>query len=403
MTKNNFKINSLRNLILLLLAGFLILSLLYKVLEWNTVKTLADLNRKTWSEELSLVEESAENQETALEPLTRLVTDQKLKSQDILDILGKVTSSTKLWTENYNNYLQLLKQNQEEYEKLKFPTSLLVIGKVGNLTRGILSYQTEYYKKEIGAGDRGLAEGYILTNTFNVWRDWTILNDFSTKTQNSPEVNYPKYWPDIAVLEKYTKGNFKFDEEDKLRQYYPENYEYLSKSKKYFSTFYQIAKDYVAGDYESAQYKWSRLNEESVEINPDFDQLFSEGQKEVVEQSKGIAESVLNLVKLLKEFEDGNLGNYPVLGQVKGWKSDLILCQMYNYKTGIFHSVTEKHPEAENVDDLLKELNQVSPRTESVDAKFDKDVLRFTNDDKEIKFECNDKDQNKVYTFKILK
>lgn len=400
VNENNAASISLRNLLLFILASIILLGIGYKFLEYKTASVLVDLHKKSWAQELSLTSKSQENQRAYKDSIDNLL-DPKITPSKSIEELSKLNSLNKLYREHTLNYLATMRSNQKDYENLVLPSRIL-LGKSGSLVRGIIDNQLKYYQEEIGGAEVSLVSSDLIINTFDVWKDFTVSNDFVARGGSSLATFIPKNFPDIATLEKYTKGNFRYENDEKIKKYFPENYEYLTKAKTYFALFYEIAKDFVAGDLEAAGYKSPRLAEEEIEINPDFDRLFSEGEKDSLERSKKIAEHVFKLVKTTKDFEDTDAGKNP-LGNVAGWKDDLILCQLYNYKSQIYQGITEEYPKAKNTDELLLELDKISPRTESIDSRFDKTSLKFTNDEEVIRFECKDKEENKTYTYEILK
>ena len=85
------------------------------------------------------------------------------------------------------------------------------------------------------------------------------------------------------------------------------------------------------------------------------------------------------------------------------WSEDLVLCQMYNYKSSYYYDVTSSYPTSKTVSDLIKELSTISPKTTNIDDKFDKSVMTFKNSDKRLDFTCKDKVSNTSLKYFITK
>ena len=137
-----------------------------------------------------------------------------------------------------------------------------------------------------------------------------------------------------------------------------------------------------------------------VNIHPTIDYAEATLKKDL---AKNTIETVTNKVNAINTFQEEDLGSYPALPKISKWKEDLVLCQLYAYKSQFYNLITGKYPEATNFDELLIKLSQVAPKTDDVDRKFDKSVIKFTNNDKEITFECTDKEDSKTFVFKTPK
>lgn len=400
---NLIKTGSLRGTIFLLLILAFLLAIGYKLFEWTTLKTLSQLHRKTEVQELALTEEGVKLSKNVIDLVEKIFLEENVPLEETLGRLDELQGETRLAIDRDENYLNTIKENQARYTKLKLPTTLLV-GKRGAFARQLLSSQDDYYKNEIIGAEETIVEDCLFLSMFvTVMKDRFILDDFSAKTEKSPEVNYSKYFDDIAVLEKYTRDDFKFQNEDRIKDLYPYGYEILTKNRRFMGSFYLVAKDYVAGDLESAAYKYSRLKDEWIELSVDLDRLFREGESRTIKRGKAVLDAGINKIKLIKHFKEGEFGAYPLLSNVGGWKEDLIQCQLYEYKSGLYNTLTSKYPEAQTFEELLIELSQVSPKTDVIDDKFDKSVIRFTNDEESIKFECVDKENNRAFIFQIFK
>jgi hypothetical protein len=377
------------------------LSIGYKVFEWRNLDKLAELNSKTVPVELSIVEKSDKNYNEAADLFVKLVSED-LTTEEQLDLLEEIDGKLNLALSNSNEYLKALEENRGSYKKLEFPSKLL-LGNRGKFARQFIENQLNYYDVEIEGIKENIISDYLAKNIFAVMKDKIIMMDFDDKASVAPTTNYSRYFADIASLEKYTRSDFKFPKEDEIKELFPYGHEMLDNNREYMSAYYSVVKDYVAGDYESAAYKYSRIEEASLELNVDFDRLFSEGEERENERAKKIIEYVVAKNMAIKEFKKDNLGMYPLLPRVDGWKDDLELCQLYSYKASYYNNVLKKYPEAEDFESLITELAQLAPSTSQIDSDFDKAVVEFTNTDELIQFKCTDGEVSKAYTFTTTK
>lgn len=394
------KTNTLRNIVLFLLVVTIFFGIGYKYLEYSILKSLNDLNRRTEREEIALIEEQDKVSEKALDIFDAI--GDKVTFEDKIKQYRELEGATKQLINNQENYINTLQGNRGKYSRLEFKSNLLV-GRRGSFAKELLENQKIYYQNEIkSAEDNNVSETMFLSLII-ILKDFLIMQDYDQKSQKSPETLYSQYFRDIAALEKYTRSDFKYDKEEKIKSFYPYGYESLNKYKDFFGSYYSVVKDFVAGDFESANYKYSRIQETAANLSVDFDKLGREGDDRQEERAKNIIPAVVNKTSLIKEFKENNLGIYPFFTKIEGWKEDLVLCQLYVYKTGFYYLITSQFPKSTNFEDLVVELSEVSPKTSSVDNKFDKNTIRITNDDKLIKFECTDKEDGRVFTFESKK
>lgn len=396
------KTGSLRNIILFFLVVIILLGIGYKYLEYSTIKSISDIQVKADREEISLADQQDKLSNKAYDSFVKLFTEEEASLEANLkqfdDLNGLVNQSLN----NENNYLKTLETNKNQYQNLETQSKIL-FGKKGEFVKRFLSHQGTYYDTEIENVRTSLVDDNLFLNLFAVWKDRALMDDYDGKAQKNPETYYSNNFTDIATLEKYTRSDFKFKDEDKIKEFYPYGYDSLNKFKEYMASYYSVIKDYVGGDEESASFKYSRLQETAINLNIDFEKLFFEGKDKSDERSNKIIAAVTEKSKLIKDFKDGNLGKYPLLPTVQKWKEDLLMCQMYAYKTNYYQSITNKYPDATNFDTLLTQLAEVAPKTDAVDSRFDKSTIKYSSSDKKIKFECLDKEDGKTYTFVINK
>lgn len=391
-----------RVLLIIFLLFLFLLGIGYKIIEWNTLKKLSKLNSRTIPQELAIVEKSNKDSEETLNLIVDLFSDENLDFEKQLLLFDEIDGKANFAISHSKEYSNTLEKNKKEYIRLKSASRLLV-GKRGSFLRKYLENQIAYYEKEIEGAKESVVGDYLFKNMFSFMEDKAIMIDFDDRASIAPTTNYSKYFSDVATLEKYTRSDFKFPEEDKIKELYPYGYEMLTNNKEYMKAYYSVVKDYVGGNYESAAYKYSRIEETYLELNVDLDRLFSEGEERGNERAKKIIEYVVTKNKAIKDFEKQNLGIYPLLPEVSGWKEDLELCQLYGYKAGYYNRVLKKYPEAEDFENLIVELAQLAPSSSSIDAEFDREVISFTNTDEVMQFDCIDKEADRTYTFTTSK
>ena len=394
-----------RNFLLLILVGIIFLGLGYKYFEWSILNKLAYFQNNfdikefdTQLQQQKVGKEVFELMDNSSEKDNKLSEEEQLKEFD--EIVGKI----KLYIDIEKNYLNLIKENQSIYQKTK-ASSYLLLGKRGSFAKDLILNQLNYYQKEIESVEESIISDELLGNIYRILKDFNILLSYDEKgTVN--EANYSKYFSDIANIEKYSRTDFKFTEEDKIKELLPYGYETLNKYKKYFGSYYEMTKDFVAEDKESAYYKYATFIKESLELNIDYDKLSKEGEERKINRAKDIISFTLNKISSITHFKSGKLGYYPFLQPINNWKEDLILCQLYSYKTSLYQTISGKTIKISNIDELFNELSQLSPKTDDMDKLFKRDILTIKGleeKEKYITFECKDEITGKVYPFDVTK
>jgi len=284
-------------------------------------------------------------------------------------------------------------------------SSKFLLGKRGSFAKDLIKNQISYYQKEIENAEEGVAGNELFVNIYKILKDFNILLTYDVKgTAN--QKNYSANFSDVAILEKYTREDFKFTDEDNIKTFFTYGYEVLNKYKNYFSSYYEMTKDFVSGDEESASYKYATFQKDSIELNIDFDKITDEGAEKQINRSKAIIGITLNKISNIKRFKNDNLGYFPFLKKIESWKEDLVLCQLYSYKASLFQNITKKTIKFSNIDELFNELSQVSPKSDELDKVFNREVLTIKGleeKEKYITFECKDEATGIVYPFDVTK
>jgi len=391
----------LRNVLLLILTLILTISIGHKYLEWSVFNQLVKLQHLFTSNELSIIEMGDKLNEAVTDDIAQL-SKPKLTPEGSLKIYSELDGKINLVLDNDRSYVETIKVNSSKYRTLNFLSKLLV-GNRGKLARRIIQDQLNYYEKEKNSAYDDLVSDYLVKNIFAVAKDKTIMQIYDEKASTSPKTLYLKYFSDIAPLEKYTRSDFKFPEEDAIKNLYPYGYETLQNNKNYMSAYYAVIKDFVAGDYESATYKYSKLQEQYIKLNIDMDRLFRENEFAKQERSKQIIELVVDKVAAIKEFKNKNFGKYPLFPSIEGWKEDLEMCQIYYVKGLLSSNISRKPIDAKDLGAYFDWLSSINPSTSAVDNLIDKSIIKFANSEDKLTYQCLDKEAGKEYTFVTTK
>lgn len=387
----------LRDALILLLALFLVFGVGYKYLEWSVFDRLAKLQHFSIPNELSIIERGGNLSEDAGVDIVKL-NEPKSTLESNLKIYDELDGKINLILENDKSYVDAINSNSSKYKTLNILSKLL-IGKRGKLARRIVSDQIQYYVNEgKGARDNVISD-YLMKNIFAVSKDKAIMQIYDNKASASPNTLYSKYFSEVASLEKYTRSDYKFVEEDAIKQSYSYGFETLQNNKNYLSAYYAVIKDFVAGDYESSAYKYTKLEAQFIKLNVDFDKLFGENESIKQDLSKKIIELVVDKDTAIKEFKSGGFDKYPLLPRIEGWKEDLEMCQIYDVKGSLISGISKKPVEAKDLDAYLNWLSQMNPSTASIDNSIDKSIIKFTNTDDKLTYQCLDKETGKEYIF----
>jgi len=394
----------IRNLLLSLLIFLILLFVGYKYFEWKTFSDLAGAYNNSYFNEIKFVSE--------MEPsytgyYTELFNNKQFKnpkdSTDYLLGLTAVENKLNIVINNDEGYRDLLNNNNDLFSKLKGGINLL-FGERGSIGKEILNDQLKYYQDEMEMNNINLATYYGTQILFTIYRDNIALSDFTKIIGNSTDSSYiSKYFDNIASLEKYANSDFKFDNEDFINNYYPNFISKINNWKKFFAAYYAAEKDFTAGNAQVAQLELQAVSDNASNSYVDYSSIFNEQNSTSSKLSKDILKLVSDQAGAIKDYKSKQLYKYPFLKNVNVWKEDFVLCQMYDYKSGIYYSITSTYPVSKNVSDLINELSTISPKTDNVDSKFDKSSMKFTNSDKKLEFTCIDRYSGNKLNFVINK
>lgn len=394
----------LRNLILIFLAFLFTGSVGYKYFEWKTFSDLSSAYNEVYFDELKLTSENMiPSASFSGELRNNKQFNKPLNNNDYLQGLTTVENKLSIVINNEEGNGDFLKNSKEKFAGLQNNDNFL-FGERGDIAKSIINKQLSYYQDELKQNNLNLAMEYGMRILFTIYRDNTALNDFSKTIGSSTDSKYiGKYFGDIASLEKYANSDFKFDKEDFIKNYYPSFVSKVDNWKKYFATYYIAEKDFAVGNTETARLELQAVQDNASSSYIDYSSLFNEQSITYSELMKDILKQVSDQAVAIKDYKSKQLYKYPFLKDVNVWKDDFVLCQMYDFKSSIYHSITSNYPVAKNVPDLIKELSTISPKTDNVDNRFDKSIMEFTNSDKRMDFTCKDKYSGEKLNFFTIK
>lgn len=393
------KINIRLAILIALLATFLIF-VGYKYYEWSTLQFVYNLYNKSWSQELGLVQDENKNYLSYLQ-IYQKIYDKNAPKNALLNNYNELSGDLELVISNQESYKTALQQDSDAYSGIN---TLLLFGQRGGFVKNIVSQQLNYYQYEKDNAEMTNASLWLTFNLFRVLKDMSIVYNFTYETNSDYQTLIPKFWTDLAPLQAYTDSNFSFEHQDKIKKYYPSAYDLLSRYQSYFSDYYSTMQDAVNGDYQSVSYKIPTLQQTWTSLNVNFNDLYSETKDKTTSNDKNIIQIISDQSNIIKDFLSQKLYTYPLLPSIgKNWKSDLVLCQMYDFKSELYHTITSNYIKASDSASLLNELQLVPPSTQFVDSKFDKGSMKIENNDKQIIFTCIDKTDNTSYKFVDVK
>jgi hypothetical protein len=392
---------SVKNLLLLFFIFLLFLSIFYKLFEWKIISGFVKEQGLTVPQELSIVE-TGNKQNDEITPSLLELTDPKLKPEDRLSVYDELDGKINIIIDTAKDYKEKLIKNKKSYAKYQ-TFSKFLIGRRGELFKDIIDNQIKYYDMEIESAQLSITSDYLGKNIFSVSKDKAIMSVYDDKASVSPKTLYSKYFSEIAPLEKYTRDSYSFPEEESIKKSYPYGYETLQNNKEYLGAYYLVIKDYVSEDYESATYKYKKLQNQNLKLNVDMDRLFNENSENSQNRTKAIMTTLLAKNDAIRKFETDKLGDYPFLKKISGWKRQLEMCQIYFIKGVLLAEVSKKPIESKNIEEYLLALSLITPNLDQLDKDFDKSIMEFTNDEKYLTIKCDDKEADRSYTYKLAK
>ena len=344
----------LRDALLLILVLALVLGVVYKYFEWKTLKgIISDANSMVVGE-YSDVEKSNIFYNTEAQPLVAKIFSDKIKSpEDYIAAVDELRNKMKVNEDMDKSYLSLVNDNRAKIFKYKL-AGMFLLGRPRIYVNNFVENSLASYDAVIFLSKTSSVQNKFLDDFFMVSRDMAISNAFSKDAPPYYNQTLVKFvqnnYSKLGVLEKYTRDDFKFADEEEYKINDPYGYDILLKYRDYLKSYYLIMKDLAVGDIDSATYKYSKFQNQSAAINVDFEKLFSEKQDEKNTKTQESILATAKMVKAYKDFNNSGLKVYPLLGGVGKFKADLALCGVYNSKIDLFKNITSDYPTSTNTE-----------------------------------------------------
>ncbi|HEX7017823.1 MAG TPA: hypothetical protein VF209_02865 [Patescibacteria group bacterium] len=390
-----------------ILLGILLLILVggmgYKWYEWQALTAFARMHNQYVVEELKLMDEINNvaqemygNQDEAAAEEEEEVSDEEIAAffesggAEIQQEFNDAKNDFAFFNEKYTEYQTLLEEHQAGYSSFVDKRLKYVYGQRADQMKKVAAAMDTYYSTELSDVQHGQIDAQLGFNISEAQKDMLLLQLYSVNTAGFlDDQAVSDNFSDIASLEKYGRDDFKFEREDEIKQNNPYGHETLHKFRSYFKTTYSAIKDIVAGNFDSAGYKFSRLGEEAADIGTiDQERLEDEGKDQRIDRKRRLVESLLARYQAVQELSSADGSDLPVLGNYQDWNQELLACHTYIYKSDLYREVREKYPEAQDITGFVEELNQVSPKTDVVDNSVNKELVSVVNDDKKIEITC---------------
>lgn len=390
------------NTLVFAVAILLILLLVYKWLEYSSIKRLIHTYDNIITQELTMTSDLNKQYQDTYPKVLDFYKSASEEAEIQYKTYEALVPSFDLYRSMEIDYSKLIKENSKKFDQLDFVFSFFTGPKVAKIKQ-IIKDQSIYYANEVSSNQNGLIEAAYFKNLFMVFNDMNRVNDFDAQAQNKEGVKKKFYL--LSSIEKYTRNDFNFFEENRIKNYAPNEYQGLVRYKRYFATYYELMRLLVK-DQENSQAVINlsnKLKQDSSALNIDFQGLFKDKEDSKLEETKTILITISDQLKNIYQINESKNISYPFVEPLKFTKHELWHCQLYDYKTAFFNSYKKEYPRAASVDELIKDLSSISPRTTEIDKNFDRNVMHLENDDKAIRFTCIDKENKDEYSFVIIK
>ena len=368
----------------LIVFSVLLIGFGYKYNEWYVLNYLNNLQREADLTELKLIEKS--NILGQDNEIMEAFGDSLTEEPDVIESnYKKLNSDFYLKKIAHEDYHKLLLDNYHRYQKINKRAAFL-LGSKKEFVNKFLDLTSNYYENEIKNSENITITIAFTENLFKLIKDRSIVEYYFFTSDDLDDVasNFSK----ISSAEKYTRADFKFDQEDAIRSYYTSGSELLDINKNYISSLYLIVKDVAAGNYESARYKHASMTNQAADSNIDTDDVFNENQESERRLSQEIAAINIEKILLLDDLNKNPIDNYPFVESLKPWEVDALICNWFWYKTSIYEDVFDETPVVDNLEKLIVELNKVPPSAEELSeiVNYETNKIEYDTEAGKLKF-----------------
>lgn len=370
----------------LIVFSVLLIGFGYKYNEWYVLNYLNNLQREADLAELKLIEKSnILGQDTEI---MEAFGDSLTEEPDVIESnYKKLNSDFYLKKIAHEEYYKLLLDNYHKYQQINKRAAFL-LGSKKEFVNKFLNLTNNYYENEIKNSENITISIAFTENLLKLVKDRSIIAYYFYTSDDLEDLasNFSK----ISSAEKYTRADFKFDQEDAIRSYYPSRLELLDINKKYISSLYLIAKDVAAGNHESAQYKYASMMDQIADSNIDTDDVFNENEESERKLEQEIAAINIKKILLLDDLNKNPIDNYPFVESLNPWEVDALICNWLWYKTSIYEDVFDEIPIVDNLENLIAELNKVPPSAEELSeiVNYETNKIEYDAEAGKLKFIC---------------
>ncbi|PJE58245.1 MAG: hypothetical protein COU81_01790 [Candidatus Portnoybacteria bacterium CG10_big_fil_rev_8_21_14_0_10_36_7] len=393
---------SIRLILTLLIPIILVLSVIYKAFEWSALKQMTVFASDATRQEISMLYEQEQLEDRTSQLLDETHKDKDISHEQSIDKFDELLGIENLKKKNKEEYLKTLEINKKKLDSIGSKKSLL-LGKKRQFLNSYYNSHSAYYQSQIELGKESNIRSSLMLNYLNNLKEDAIMRDFFNRYEKKSNEELYANFPELITLEKYTKADFKYIDEEEIKISYPYGYETLIKYKNLFSSMYTVLKDYGTGNKDSADYKTPKLYEAVTNISVDFDKFRNEYKDKAKSKTESALQNRIQTIMLAKKFNEEMLGKYPFLKTTSFQREDLALCYLYAVKTSYYKTISNNYPKAQGAKELIDNLNELPPKTVDIDNKITADAIGISINDKEIMFECKDAIDGKVFKFKIQK
>ena len=391
-----------KDIYLFVVVSLLFLLFIYKWLEYSSLKYLVNVYDSSVTQELAITSDINRQFNDAYVKIKDFYASASQEASIQFEAYENLAPAVDLYRSGESEYSNLLTENSRKFSNLNTILKFFFGSKVSK-AKNIVTDHLEYYETEIRGNKNNLIETSYFKNLFLVFNDMNRVSYFDTHAKNKSEIKENYFL--LSSIKKYTENSFKFYDEDSIRNYAPEEFKELIKYKRYFATYYELIK-LVLKDQETSQNAVNlanKLNQDSLNINIDFQGLFKDKEEKKLDNTKKTISLITDELRNIYEINDDSILSYPFVKPLTFKKHYLWHCQLYDYKSGFYNSYKKEFPEAKNAGELISALSTLSPKTDVIDDQFNKKVLILENTPTEFNMTCVDKENNDKYVYKLTK
>lgn len=393
----------LKTILVCFLFLFVAASGVLKYWEWSSLKELIEAYNLNTRVELSIIEEG-DRLNKKYTDLASTIDNQGTKKPlaESLKEYDEIIGTIRAMANKNREYIETIEGNSNLYEELN-KRRWLTMGKTKAFYSRFLDAITEYYRLEIESSHKDSLDIQLGEKLFENMRDSYLGLDHQSRLYKMSETELSKSFFDLSSLEKYPKDDFQFENHEEMNKRHPYGLEVLRRYDDFLGSYYQVVKDLVKGDVESAGYKSRRLQDATLGLSADWDRIVGETREEDIRRAEGILKSASSVLVEIDEYLANQIGIYPFLPRPRFTVRDLVYCQLLAFKTNLYQQIRSDNPPATNVEELVKSLGDLAPKFPEVDEATDKSVIELTDTDDEIVFGCMDREVDRKYIFSISK